>query len=60
VALELDPTQPDPVATAIERLLAAGRHPVDPWWAAGLAVALRSGDGAAAEQPWGGAGVVEP
>jgi hypothetical protein len=60
VPLELDPAQPQPVVQAIERLLAADAPPVDPWWAAGLAEALRSGDGAAAEEAWGGAGVVEP
>jgi hypothetical protein len=60
MALELDPAQPQPVVEAIERLLEAGAAPVDPWWAAGLAEALRSGDGAAPEEARGGAGVVEP
>ena len=57
--LVCDPPQPEPIAAAIEKL--TGDSPeVDPWWAAGLAEALRSWDGAAPEQPWGGAGVVEP
>jgi hypothetical protein len=57
--LELDPAQPEPVTAAIERLLADGVSGVDPWWAAGLAESLRGGDGAPAEDPRGGAGVVE-
>jgi hypothetical protein len=57
--LVCDPPQPEPVAAAIERLTLDSRE-VDPWWAAGLAEALRSWDGAASEEPWGGAGVVEP
>jgi hypothetical protein len=56
---ELDPAQPEPVVAAIERLLAGPPADVDPWWAAGVAEALRGGDGAPAEDPWGGAGVVE-
>jgi hypothetical protein len=58
--LELDPAQPEAVAAAVERLLAGARAAVDPWWAAGVAEALRGGDGAPAEDAWGGAGVVEP
>lgn len=57
--LECDPPQPDAVAAAIERLVAAGREPVDPWWAAGVAESLRGWDGAPAEDARGGAGVVE-
>jgi hypothetical protein len=61
VALELDPAQPEAVASAIERLLGvAAADAVDPWWAAGLAEALGSGDGAAAQDARSGAGVVEP
>ena len=60
MSVELDPSQPEPVAAVIGRLLEAAEPTVDPWWAAGLADALRSGDGAAAEDPWGGARVVEP
>ena len=58
--LELDPPQPRPVVTAIERLLAEDAPPADPWWAAGLADALGGRHGAAAQDAWGGAGVVEP
>ena len=58
--VELEPPQPDPVARALERLLAAEEGNIDPWWAAGLEEQLRSGDGAAAENAGGGAGVVEP
>jgi hypothetical protein len=61
MALELDPPQPQPIVTALERLLAADdAEPVDPWWAAGLAEALRGGDGPPAEDARGGAGVVDP
>jgi hypothetical protein len=61
VPLELDPAQPEAVTAALARLLGGdARNAVDPWWAAGLAEALRSGDGAAAEDPRGGTGVVEP
>ena len=58
--VELDPPQPDPVARALEQLLAAEEGNIDSWWAAGLEEQLRSGDGAAAENAGGGAGVVEP
>ena len=58
--LSCEPPQPEPVAAAIERLAGGREDPVDPWWAAGLAESLRSWDGAASEQPWGGAGVIEP
>jgi hypothetical protein len=59
--LELDPPQPEAVATALEHLLdREAASSVDPWWAAGLAEALRGGDGPPAEDAWGGAGVVEP
>ncbi len=58
--LELDPAQPEPVVAAVERLLAGPLAGVDPWWAAGVAEALRGGDGAPAEDARGGAGVVEP
>ena len=58
--LELDSAQPEPVVAAIERLLTGRPADVDPWWAAGVAEALRGGDGAPAEDPWGGAGIVEP
>jgi hypothetical protein len=57
--LELDPPQPDAVTAAVERLLAAGEPLRDPWWAAGIAEALRGDDGAAAQDAGGGAGVVE-
>jgi hypothetical protein len=57
--LVCEPPQPEPVASAIERLTRLDPE-VDPWWAAGLAETLRSWDGAASEEPWGGAGVVEP
>ena len=57
--LAFEPPQPEPIAAAIERLTGDNRE-VDPWWAAGVAETLRSWDGAASEQPWGGAGVVEP
>ena len=60
MTLELDPPQPRPVAAAIERLLVEAAPPVDPWWAAGLAEALRSREGAPTQDAWGGAGVVEP
>ena len=60
MALELDPAQPEPVAAAIERLLAGPEPRVDPWWEAGLAEALRGGHGAPTEDSRGGAGVVEP
>jgi len=60
VPLEFDPPQPEPIAAAIERLLADEAADADPWWAAGLAEALRGGDGAPAEDARGGAGVVEP
>jgi hypothetical protein len=60
VALELDPEQPVGVAAAIEQLLAAEPAALDAWWTAGLAEALRGGDGPAAEDAGGGAGVVEP
>jgi hypothetical protein len=60
MSIELDPPQPEPVARAIERLLAERRAAVDPWWASGLDEALRSGDGATAQDAWGGPGVVEP
>jgi hypothetical protein len=60
VALELDPPQPGPVVEAIARLLAAGEAGVDPWWEAGLAEALRGGDGPPAQDARGGTGVVEP
>jgi hypothetical protein len=60
VSLELDPGQTEPVATVIAQLLADPERAVDPWWSAGLADALRSSDGAAAEDPWSGTGVVEP
>jgi hypothetical protein len=60
VALELDPPQPEAVAAALERLLAdEGVAAVDPWWAAGLAETLGSGDSAAAQDARSGAGVVE-
>jgi hypothetical protein len=60
VPLELDPPQPDPVARAVEQLLAEpGRRP-DPWWAAGLEDGLRGGDGPAAQDARRRAGVVEP
>jgi hypothetical protein len=61
VAVELDPPQPEAVVAALERLLLAdeGVAAVDPWWAAGLAETLGSGDGAAAQDARGGAGVVE-
>ena len=58
--LVFEPPQPEPVAAAIERLTGDTPQELDPWWAAGLAESLRSWDGAASEQPWGGAGVVEP
>jgi len=60
MALELDPPQPGPVAEAIARLFAEGDAAIDPWWEAGLAEALRGGDGPAAQDARGGAGVVEP
>jgi hypothetical protein len=58
MSLACEPPQPEPVAAAIESLIGDSRE-LDPWWAAGLE-ALRSWDGAASEQPWGGAGIVEP
>jgi hypothetical protein len=58
--VELNPPQPQPVAAAISGLLAGPEPEIDPWWVAGLGEALRSGDGSPAEDPWGGAGVVEP
>jgi len=57
--LELDPPQPDAVAAAVERLLAGGRPLPDPWWAAGIAEALRSDDGAAPQDAGSRAGIVE-
>jgi len=58
--LVFEPPQPEPVAAAIESLTDDGWKEVDPWWAAGLAESLRSWDGPAPEEAWGGAGVVEP
>jgi len=58
--LDLDPPQPEPVGRAIGRLLASNKGAVDPWWANGLEEALGRGDGAAAQDAWGGPGVVEP
>jgi hypothetical protein len=61
VPLELDPPQPEAVAAAVERLLQEeAANAVDPWWAAGVAESLRGSDGASAEDPRGGTGVVEP
>ena len=61
MALELDPDQPEAVVRAIERLLAGdARRPVDPWWAAGLTDRSGGGDGAPAQDAWGGPRVVEP
>jgi hypothetical protein len=60
MALDLSPTQPEPVERVIELLLADEQAAVDPWWAAGLEEALRSGDGAAAKDTWRRAGVIEP
>jgi hypothetical protein len=60
MTVELDPPQPEPVADAIQRLLAERQPAVDPWWAAGLEEQLGSGDGTAAQDAWGGAGVIEP
>lgn len=57
--VRLDPPQDEAVVAAVERLLAADDGLPDPWWAAGVAEALRSGDGSAAQDAWGGAGVVE-
>jgi hypothetical protein len=58
--LACEPPQPEPVVAAIERLAGDGTPDVDPWWIAGLAQLLRSWDGAAPQEAWGGAGVVEP
>jgi hypothetical protein len=58
--VEVDPPQPDEVLAAIERLVVRPQPGVDPWWAAGVAEALRGDDGAAAEDPGRGSGVVEP
>gem|GEM_PF-2798387 len=65
--VHLDPSQPEPVVRAIERLLGHGRRRVDPWWAAGVSEGLRGGeeerlrggDGPPAQDAGGGAGVVE-
>jgi hypothetical protein len=59
MVLELEPPQPDPVADAVEHLLATVES-IDPWWASGLEEALRGDDGAPAEHAWGGTRVVEP
>jgi hypothetical protein len=60
--LELSPPQPEPVARAIDALLATAARAVDPWWATGIAEALGLGGdgGPAPEDPWSGARVVEP
>jgi hypothetical protein len=58
--LACEPPQPEQVVAAIERLAGDGAPDVDPWWVAGLAESLRSWDGAAPQEAWGGAGVVEP
>ena len=59
--LELSAPQPEAVVRAIERLFVEPPKRVDPWWAAGLAESLLGGsDGPAAQDAWGGAGVVEP
>jgi hypothetical protein len=60
--LELSPPQSDPVARAIEAILAEKAPAVDPWWAAGIAAALGLGGdgGPAPEDPRSGARVVEP
>ena len=60
MVIDLDPPQPEPVRRAIERLLEDGEPVADPWWAAGLAEALGSDDGAAAQDAWGRPRVVEP
>jgi hypothetical protein len=61
VVLELDPSQPEAVVAALERLLLGdGVEAIDPWWSAGLAESLGGGDGASAQDARGGAGVVEP
>jgi hypothetical protein len=60
MSLDLYPPQGESVERAIERLLGEGEPPIDPWWAEGLADALGSDDGLAAQDAWGGAGVVEP
>jgi hypothetical protein len=59
MALELDPPQPPEVTATVERLLAQPGAGPDPWWAAGVAEALRGDDGPAAQDARGGAGVVE-
>ena len=59
MSLVCEPPQPEPIAAAIERL-ARDDWEVDRWWAAGLAEALRGWNGAASQEAWGGAGVVEP
>ena len=38
--LELSPEQPEPVADAIETLVAPAPRQPDPWWQAGVAEAL--------------------
>jgi hypothetical protein len=58
--VEVDPPQPEEVLAAIDRLVARPPAGFDPWWAAGLAQALRGDDGAAAEDPGRGSGVIEP
>jgi hypothetical protein len=60
IRVELEPPQPEPVVRAVERLLEAAVSESDPWWAAGIEEALRSGNGVTAEDAWGAAGVVEP
>jgi hypothetical protein len=59
IPVELNPAQPEEVAAAVATLVARPERPVDPWWAAGLAEALGSGNRAPAQDLWGGAGVVE-
>ena len=57
--LELNPPQPDEIVRAVEQLVAETRPASDPWWAAGIAEALGSGDSPAAQDAWRGAGVIE-
>ena len=53
--LELPPEEREALVSALQRLLEEPRERASAWWEAGVL-----GDSPAAEQAWGGAGVVEP
>lgn len=55
LATELQSPELEAVVAALERLLESAAVSPSAWWEAGAL-----GDGAAAEEPWGEAGVIEP